>query len=399
MSRADVRHALVINCGSSSLKAQVIAMPGGDSLASAGVERVGQAESKLTFRAGDGDPVVETRPCPRHLDAIRRVLELLDTAGLRIDLVGHRVVHAGELFTGSVPVTDEVIAALESCSDLAPLHNPPNLAGIRAAREAMPELPQVAVFDNALHHTLAPEVWLYGLPRRLHREHRIRRYGFHGVAFRSIVAEVERVLGRSRDELRIVSLMLGSGCTANAMDRGRSVSISTGFTPLEGLVQSTRSGDVDPGAVLALLRDGLTPGEVNDVLNRSSGLVGVSGLSPDMRDIEATDTPEARLAEDLFVHRAVQYVGGYAAELGGIDVLSFGGGIGENGDALRERICGAFGHLGLQLDPARNRSVQRGCSTLISAAESRVAVIVAAVDEERIIAEDSATVVTLTQEA
>ncbi|MBI2299757.1 MAG: acetate/propionate family kinase [Armatimonadetes bacterium] len=387
---------LVLNAGSSSLKCQVFAFPAGCSVARAGVERVGQAKARLKLEREGAEPVVEERGFRDHLEAIERVLELLHAGPepLGIDAVGHRVVHAAEAFTGSVPVTPAVLEALETFSHLAPLHNPPNLAGIRACLAVLPGVPMVCVFDNALHHTLAEEVWLCGLPRRLYTDERIRRYGFHGVAFRSIFDRVTRLLGRPLTELRVVSLMLGSGCTANAFDRGRSVSISTGFTPPEGLVQSTRCGDLDAGCVVAMLRAGWPPARVGDLLNRESGLKGVSQVGPDARDIEEADTPSARLAEAAFVHRAVQYVGGYTADMGGLDVLAFGGGIGQNAPAMRAAIGARMSHLGLRLDAAANAACVTGAEGIVSAADSRVAVVVTAVDEEWVIARDTYEVVT-----
>jgi acetate kinase len=394
---------LVLNSGSSSLKCQLFALDDGGGarvLARAAVERVGTDAAPLRFDGRGAEPWREELPCRTHLDGIRRVLELLVdaehgvlTSLAEIEAVGHRVVHAGEAFTGSVAVTDAVLEALEACSHLAPLHNPPGLAGIRACAAVLPGVPQVCVFDNALHHTLPPEVFLYGLPRRFYTEHGVRRYGFHGVAFRSIVENVEAQLGRPKEELRIVSLMLGSGTTANGLDHGRSVAISTGFTPLEGLVQSTRCGDLDPGAVLALLRAGSSPRELSELFNRGSGLKGLSGISPDMRDIEAVDSDRARLTMDVFVHRCVKYVGAYSADMAGLDVLAFGGGIGQNAPEVRAAICAPLGHLGLRLDAARNAACRGGPGGIVSAEDSRVAVVVADVDEELVIAHDTRAVV------
>lgn len=394
---------LVLNSGSSSLKCQLFAIDGDDarSLAKATVERVGTEAALSKFERGDGsEPLKATWPCPTHLVGIQHVLAWLVDAeqGVlgslgEIEAVGHRVVHAGEAYSGSVPATPEVLAALDACCDLAPLHNPPNLAGIRACLEALPGVPQVCVFDNALHHTLPPESYLYGLPRRCYDDHRVRRYGFHGVALRSIVEQVEQFTGRPRAELRILSLMLGSGCTANALDHGRSVAVSTGFTPLEGLVQSTRCGDLDPAIVLHLLRSGRTTSELGDLFNRQSGLKGVSAIGPDMRDILQADTELGRLSIDLFIHRARKYVGGYTADLGGLDVLAFGGGVGQNDAEVRALICEPLAHLGLTLDPAANAATIRGRSGLINAADSAVQVVVAAVDEELVIARDTCAVV------
>ncbi len=394
---------LVLNSGSSSLKCQVYEVRSeseAESLAKVTIERVGSDQAALSYTGGDGVELSGERPCRTHLDGIRRVLELLAdpehgvVASLaELDAVGHRVVHAGEAFSGSVPATDEVMAALDACCDLAPLHNPANLAGIRACAEALPDAPQVCVFDNALHHDLPPEAFYYGLPRSFYTEHRVRRYGFHGVALRSIVEQVEQFVGRPREELRIVSLMLGSGCTANAMDHGRSVAVSTGFTPLEGLVQSTRCGDLDPAAVLHLLRSGLSAETLGNTFNRQSGLRGVSGFSNDMRDLKASDDPRAKLAIELFLHRATRYLGAYIADMGGVDAIAFGGGIGQNNPDLRARLCGQLSHLGVKLDPAANEAAMRGRAGLISAPDSAVAVVMAAVDEELVIARDTRRVV------
>jgi len=390
---------LVLNCGSSSLKCQRFDMPAGKSTLKATVERVGQPVGRLQFELDGAVPELVEAPFPNHLAGIRAVLDRLqDSArnGLSnqqsIGIVGHRVVHAGEAYTGSVPVTDEVLAALEACSDLAPLHNPPNLAGIRACLEAMPGVPQVCVFDNAIHHTLGPERFLYGLPRRYYDHHRVRRYGFHGVAIRSILAEFERLSGVDPAELRVLCLMLGSGCTACGMRYGQSVAVSTGFTPLEGLVQSTRCGDLDPGVVLALLRSGRTPSELNTWFNRSCGLLGLSGVSADMRDIEQAGTAQAEAALALFWHRLKKTAGAYVATMGGVDAIAFGGGIGQNSPETRQALADAFGHLGARLDPAANAACVRGRDGLVSAPDSAITIAVTAVDEERIIAGDSYTV-------
>lgn len=385
---------LVLNCGSSSIKSQLIEMPAARPLAHCLIERVGREDARFRLRRSGSEPVEDVAPCPDHWSGIQRILDFLGAGdGVSVDAVGHRVVHAGEAFSGSVAATDEVIAALEACSKLAPLHNPPNLAGIRACLAALPGVPNVCVFDTALHQSLPPEVFLYGLPYRFYEQHRIRRYGFHGVALRSVAGRVEELLGRPASELRMVMLMLGSGCTACALDHGRSIAVSTGFTPLEGLVQGTRCGDLDPGVVLALLRAGYTPSELDRILNRESGLAGLSGVGPDLRDIQSADTPDARLAVDLFVRRAIQYVGGYTADLGGLDVLAFGGGIGQNAAEVRARICEPLAHLGVELDQAANAATVHGAEGVISAPAAAAAVVVAAVDEEQVIAADTYQVV------
>lgn len=384
---------LVVNCGSSSIKSQAFDMPAGRPTAQALIERVGSANARLRFRR-DGDELVEDGPCLTHLAGIERILAMMDEGDGRVDAVGHRVVHAAEAFRGSVVASDEVIAALEACSHLAPLHNPPNLAGLAACRAALPGVPNVCCFDTALHTSLPPEVFLYGLPRRFYDEHRVRRYGFHGVALRSIIGAVERLLDRPATELRVVSLMLGSGCTANALRFGESVAVSTGFTPLEGLIQSTRCGDLDPGIVLALLRSGVDPATLNHRLNRESGLAGLSQIGPDLRDIEAAGTPAARLAMAAFVHRTRKYVGAYTADMGGLDVLAFGGGIGQNAAAVRAAVCEPLAHLGVELDGDANAACVGGREGVVSLPGGRVAVVVAAVDEEKVIASDTYELVT-----
>jgi len=392
---------LVLNCGSSSLKCQRFEMPAGKSTLKAMVERVGQPMGRLQFELDGASPEVVEAPFPNHLAGIRAVLDRLQDAGgdglsnqQSIGIVGHRVVHAGEAYSGSVPVTDEVLSALEACSDLAPLHNPPNLAGIRACLEAMPGIPQVCVFDNAIHHTLGPERYLYGLPRRYYDQHRVRRYGFHGVAIRSILAQFEQLTGVDPAELRVLCLMLGSGCTACGMKFGESVAVSTGFTPLEGLVQSTRCGDLDPGVVLALLRSGQTPGELNTWFNRSCGLAGLSGVSADMRDIEQAGTAQAQASLDLFVHRLKKTAGAYVATMGGVDAIAFGGGIGQNSPETRAALAAAFGHLGARLDDDANQACVRGRDGIVSSSESAITIAVTMVDEERVIAGDSYAVAT-----
>jgi len=387
-------NVLVLNCGSSSVKYKVLRATRTrlSPLVEGIVERVLAPGMTHRLRKNGGPP----QQLPLRGQTLEETIaEVVGAAAAAttgpIEAVGHRVVHAGEKFTGSVLITPEVVAALEECVELAPLHNPANLAGIRVAQQVLKEATHVAVFDNALHHTLPEAVYTYALPWEYRAKYQVRRYGFHGIAFRSAFARAEKIVGHSLSRRRVITLMLGSGCTANARLQGRSVEVSTGFTPLEGLVQSTRSGDVDPAAVLYLMeREGLTAAQMSEVLNKRSGLLGLCGLS-DVRDIEAAAARgEARadLALRVFVHRARKYLGAYAAAMGGVDVVIFAGGIGEKSARLRAEICRKMDYMGLELSPARNARAT-GREALISKPSSRVAVVVVQVDEEAVIARDT----------
>jgi len=396
---------LVLNCGSSSIKYQLLDMTTERPLAKGLLERVGTENARLTHEVNEHTTVRLRRAVPNHETGLDWVVETLlhpERGPLRsleeIDAVGHRVVHAGERYTGSVLVTEDVIDALRECSDLAPLHNPPNLAGIEACRRLMPGKPMVCVFDNAIHHTLPPRAYLYALPRELCKKYGIRRYGFHGIAFRSALEQTVALLGKPLEEMRVLTLMLGSGCTANAMKYGQSVDVSTGFTPLEGLVQSTRTGDLDAAAVLYLMeKEGLGPKEMTDLLNRRSGLLGLSEVSNDLRDIEkaaAGGNEWAQQALEVFAYRCRKYIGAYAAAMGGLEVLVFAGGIGQNAAEMRARICEDLEFLGLRLDPERNAACV-GESGFISAPDSPVPILVVVVNEELVIARDTVAVLRL----
>jgi acetate kinase len=373
-------HVLVLNCGSTSLKFEVFSLGTTvTSLRSGKVERLGEG----------GAP-----------QAVQQVLAELKDAGVPVEAVGHRVVHGGESFTGSVLIDDAVEAGIEACVPLAPLHNPANLAGIRAARAAFPGTPQVAVFDTAFHATLPRRAKTYALPKDLAAEHGLRRYGFHGPSHAFVAREASRHLGSRPEELRIITCHLGGGASACAVEFGTSVETSMGTTPLEGLVMGTRSGDVDPGALLLLLQRGaVTVDELDTLLNRKSGLAGLSGVGPDLRDIEqraAEGDDDARLAIAVFAHRVRKYIGAYAATMGGVDAVVLTGGIGENAVGMRRRILQRFDYLGLVLDDDRNEHArvsddQR--TVEVSAAHSRVKALVVATDEERMIAEETRKVV------
>lgn len=362
---------LVLNCGSSSVKFRV---------ADATAARATTLASGVIERVDDHEAAVR--------EAIGRA-----RAGrgvTRIDAVGHRVVHGGPRFAGAAPIDDDVVAAIEALNPLAPLHNAPSLAGIRAARAALPGVPMVAAFDTAFHATMPARAAGYAIPRDLAARHGVRRFGFHGLAYRSVVAGWTRASGARVASSRLVALHLGSGCSAAAIEGGRSVDTSMGFTPLEGLVMGTRSGDVDPAIVPYLgARDGATAGEVVALLNQRSGLLGVSGTSADMRDLLAREghDADARLAVEMFCHRVRKYLGAYLAVLGGADAVLFSGGIGEHQAAVRERVCAGFEWCGLVLDRARNAAAGDGARR-ISADGARLAAWVVPADEESVIVED-----------
>ncbi|MCE5218342.1 acetate/propionate family kinase [bacterium] len=393
---------LVVNCGSSSLKYQLLDMPRGEAVAKGQVERIGHQDALLTHEAEDDDETVvemEVTSHARAVDLMLRMLVLPEGGPLeslaQVDAVGHRVLHAGDRYSGSVLATPEVLAAIEEFAELAPLHNPHNLAGIQACQAAMPHCPHVCVFDNALHHTLAPEVYTYALPYELSRKLRIRKYGFHGLAFRSAFERAGLLLGQPVEELKVVTLMMGSGNTANAYDHGRSVEVSTGFTPQEGLVQSTRAGDLDAAVIPFLMsKEGYTPEEMTEVLNKRSGWLGISGLSADLREVIAAAEEghgQARLALAAHAHRARKYVGAYAAAMGGVDVLIFAGSIGEKAPQVREAICGDLEFMGLELDQDKN--MQSEGEAILSTSSSRGQIAVVTVNEELVIARDTLAVV------
>jgi acetate kinase len=402
---------LVLNCGSSSVKFQLVEVAtagaggGEDRLLAKGlVENIG-GDAILKCEAEGKAPVKESAEILEHKIAVERVLDLLvrpETGALRdrreIEAVGHRVVHGGERFKASVLITDDVVGGIEDCYDMAPLHNPPNVKGYRAVRAVLADVPQVAVFDTSFHQTMEPAAYLYGLPYVLYQRHGIRRYGFHGTSHRFVSQRLAELMGRDPADpgLRLITCHLGNGCSVAAIRAGRSIDTSMGFTPLEGLVMGTRSGDLDPAIVLHVMRkEELGTSELNALLNKHSGLIGVSGLSNDMRsllDAEAGGDARAKLAVDVFCYRLKKYVGAYVAALGGVDGLAFAGGIGENAPVVRERSLGGLAALGLELDPERNRAA-RGQDAEIGAAGARARVFVVPTNEELLIARDTAGIV------
>jgi acetate kinase len=401
---------LVLNSGSSSLKFLVIATDleaiernADRSLAHGVIERIG-SEAILTLRA-EGKPVQRrAAPLRDHRQALDYVLRWLVapeaevpgiTALADIHAVGHRVVHGGEKLTRSTLIDDAVIEQIEDCIDLAPLHNPANLKGITAAREIFgPGVPQAAVFDTSFHSTMPPESFLYALPYQLYVRHRVRRYGFHGTSHRYVAHRYRQLTGRTHEETNIITLHLGNGCSACAIRGGDSLETSMGLTPAEGLVMGTRTGDLDP-SILEFLhhKEGMNFEELDSLINKRSGLLGISGLTNDMRDLLAEEKENqdrrARLAIDLFCLRVKKYIGAYLARMNGADAIVFAGGIGENSPEIRSRICADLDFLGIILDPARNESITAGKEGEIGADTSRLRLFVLPTNEELLIARDT----------
>ena len=405
-------NVLVLNCGSSSVKFQLIDTDkrkiDGDAdkrLARGVIERVGTL-SLITLQADGKEPVREEEPLRDYRAAIDRITRWLiapesGIKGIRsmadIQAVGHRVVHGGEKFKTSTKIDADVLAGIEDCIELAPLHNPANLKGIRAAAQILgPGVPQVAVFDTAFHSTMPETAYLYGIPYQLYRRHKIRRYGFHGTSHRYVSYRYRKLVGVARDSVNIITVHLGNGCSACAIKGGESVNTSMGFTPLEGMIMGTRSGDIDPSIVEYLsLKEGMSLVEIDGLLNRQSGLLGISGLTGDMRDLLAEEAENqdrrARLAIELFCAKVRRTIGGYFAEMGGADALVFTGGIGENSAEIRRRICTGLECIGLTLDPARNKSPETPAE--ISRRGSKLKAWVIPTNEELLIARDTFRVV------
>ena len=381
----------VLNCGSSSIKYQIIDMPSEEVRISGGISRIGYDDARFTFH-----DLQLTQPIANHEQGIDLLLKTIEQQktntgiGLRdIDAAGHRVVQGGSEMNVSRIVNDNIIGYIESITDLAPLHNPNHLKGIRAVQKLLPDLKQVVVFDNGFHTTIPEHVYTYGLNYDISRRLGIRRYGFHGIAFRSMIFRAEKLLGKDLSDKKIVNMMLGSGTTANATLNGKSFEVSTGFTPQEGLIQSSRAGDIDAAAVLYMMnKDNLTTAEADDIINKQSGWSGLSGIGLDMYDIKQAaqkGDKRARLTIDAVAHRFRKYIGAYAAALGGIDLLIFSGGVGENDSDMREKVCAPLSFLGIALDPDANHNGQG--ERVISTGDVKVLVVGAS--EERMIAKDT----------
>ncbi len=395
---------LVINAGSSSLKYQLLNPETGVLLAKGLCERIG-IDGKFTYK-----PQVEGKETlnavdvamPTHSEAIQAVLNaLVDPQNgvigsmKEIDAVGHRVVHGGEAFAGSVLITDEVMKALEDCIPLAPLHNPANITGIKACQECMPGVPMVGVFDTAFHQTMPPMAYMYALPYEYYEKDRVRRYGFHGTSHKYVTQRAAAMLGKPIEELKLISCHLGNGSSITAVDGGKSVDTSMGFTPLAGLPMGTRSGDLDAGILQYLMNKyGMNIDEMLNVLNKKSGMEGLSGVSSDFRDLEnaaAEGNQKAALARDKFAYEVRKYVGAYAAAMGGVDAVIFTAGVGENDAGVRADVCQGLDFMGVKLDADANNV--RGKETVISAADSPVKVLLIPTNEELMIAMDTAAIV------
>lgn len=403
-------NVLVLNCGSSTVKFQLIdtdlekiAQNTDERLARGIIERIGgEAIITLTVEGREKQRLTASlRDIRATVDYIVRWISSADSGidhvktVADIHAVGHRVVHGGERFKQSVSITDEVLRGIEDMIDLAPLHNPANIKGIQATRDIFGSgMPQVAVFDTAFHQTLPEHAYLYALPYQFYRRHKIRRYGFHGTSHRYVAYRYRQLRGIEREQTNLITLHLGNGCSATAIRNGNSVDTSMGMTPLEGLVMGTRSGDIDPAIIDYLAdKEGLSPREVESLLNKQCGLIGISGLTNDMRELleEARENNDrrARLAIDIFCYRARKYIGAYLAAINGTDAIVFTGGIGENSAEIRAHICEGLQWMGVELDGARNEAMSGGREGLISAEGSRLAIYVVPTDEELLIARDT----------
>jgi acetate kinase len=393
---------LVLNCGSSSVKYKLINTSDKAVLAEGGVEKIGLPDSFLKFKLADGSKKVIDNPIPDHRKAVNDILNLLTSkdygciSGLNeIDAVGHRVVHGGEKFNKSVLITDDVIAKIKECYDVAPLHNPVNMAGIDAVTELIPGVPQVAVFDTAFHQTMPKEAYMYAVPYRLYEDYGVRRYGFHGTSHRYVSRRACDFLNVPYESQRIITCHIGNGGSITAIRDGKSIDTSMGLTPTEGLMMGTRCGDIDPGAISFIMdKEHINTKGISNIINKRSGVLGISGISSDMRDIEAAinaGNELAKLALDMYIYRIIKYVGAYTAVLNGVDVIVFTGGVGENQCSLRQRVCDQLSYLGVKVDSELNQS--RGEEVLISTPDSKVKVVVIPTDEEMMIAKDTEEIV------
>ena len=394
---------LVLNCGSSSVKYKLLDMESNEELGSGAVEKIGMKGSFLKHKRKDGQTVLLKGEILEHQTAVEYILGILTSqkhgavASLEeINAVGHRVVHGGEKFNSSVLITDEVIQKIVECIDIAPLHNPPNLAGINAVNELLPQVPQVAVFDTAFHQTMPEHAYMYGIPYALYKKYGIRRYGFHGTSHRYVSKRACEFLGLDYNNTKIITAHIGNGASITAIEGGKSVDTSMGFTPIEGLMMGTRSGDVDLGVVTFLMeKEMLGASTVSTLFNKHSGVLGISGLSSDMRDIEngiKEGNERAKLALDMYEYRIKKYIGSYIAALNGVDVLVFTGGVGENMTSLREYVCKGLLFMGIHIDFELN-SKSRGKEILLSIPDSAVKVVVIPTDEEFMIASDTLDIV------
>ncbi|MCI9246386.1 MAG: acetate kinase [Clostridia bacterium] len=389
---------LVVNCGSSSIKYQLIDMENEEAMAKGYLEKIGLPDSFLTHRVG-GEKYKIEQVITNHEEGIKLVLAQLthpeygvikDLA--EIDAVGHRVVHGGEKFSSSVLINNEVIEAMKECIPLAPLHNPAGITGIEACEKVLPNVPMVAVFDTAFHQTLPKMAYLYALPYEYYEKYGVRKYGFHGTSHRFVAKRVAELMNKPEKDLKVITCHLGQGASLCAVDGGKSVDTSMGLTPLAGVPMGSRSGDIDPSIVTFLMKkENLTPDEMDTILNKKSGKLGVSGISFDDRDIEkavAEGNERAKLAIDTFVYQVIGYIGRFAAQMDGVDAITFAGGVGENGIEVRKQICDSLSFLGIKIDDEKNNS--RGKEVEITTSDSKIKVFVVPTNEELMIARDTA---------
>ena len=394
-------NVLVINCGSSSLKYQLIDSDTEAVLAKGLCERIG-IDGRLVYQKAGGEKEITEAAMPTHKEAIQMVLHALTnekTGAIKsleeVNAIGHRVVHGGEKFAASAVITDEMIKAVEECNDLAPLHNPANLIGIRVCAELMPHVPQVGVFDTAFHQTMPPKAYLYGLPLEYYKKYKIRRYGFHGTSHSYVSKHAVKFLGLDPDNSKVIVCHLGNGSSISAVQNGKCIDTTMGLTPLEGVIMGTRSGSIDPAIVEFIAKkENLDIAGVMNVLNKKSGLLGLSGISSDMRDLEdaaAEGNEDAKNAREALAYGIAKYVGGYVAAMNGVDAIIFTAGIGENDNLVREDICSYFKYLGVTIDQEANK--KRGEDIVISTPDSKVKVAVIPTNEELAICRDTVALV------
>lgn len=390
---------LVLNCGSSSIKYALYNMDDKSVMTSGGAERVGLDEAFVKVKMPDGTKKKVMHDIPEHTEGVKFIFSLLTDPEIgviksldEIDAVGHRMVHGGEKFNKSVVLNDEVLKTFEACIDLAPLHNPANLKGVKAVSELMPGLPQVGVFDTAFHQTMPAHSYLYAIPYDLYEKYGVRRYGFHGTSHRYVSQRVCEFLGVDYNTKRIITCHIGNGGSVAAVENGKCVDTSMGLTPLEGLMMGTRSGDIDGGAITFLEKKlGLDADGMSNLLNKKSGVLGITGISSDMREIDdaiAAGNERAKLALDMYNYRIKKYVGAYAAAMGGCDIIVFTAGVGENQSEMREAVCENMEYMGVKIDKEKNKGI-RGVEAVISAPNSKVTVCVIPTDEELMIATDT----------
>ena len=390
---------LVLNCGSSSIKYALYNMDTKEVMTSGGAERVGLDGAFVKVKLANGEKKQIMHDIPEHTEGVKFIFSLITDPEIgvikdlkEIDAVGHRMVHGGEKFNKSVLLTDEVLKVFEECSDLAPLHNPANLKGVKAVSELMPGLPQVGVFDTAFHQTMPDYAYMYAVPYELYEKYGIRRYGFHGTSHRYVAKRVCDFLGVKPEDKKIITCHIGNGASIAAVDGGKCVDTSMGLTPLEGVMMGTRSGDIDGGAVAFLQKKlGLDADGISDLLNKKSGVLGITELSSDMREVEAAcekGEPKAVLAMNMYNYRIKKYIGAYAAAMGGVDIIVFTAGVGENQWSTRQESCEGLEFLGVKIDKELNKGL-RGVEKIISTADSKVTVCIIPTDEELMIATDT----------